>query len=396
MTDALHINTRADLAAVVPHLLGFTPEDSLVCVPTNSGGPTARIDLPHDPHALTDVVEALADAYRRHRVECPAVAILAFTDQPQDALIAIQGLSTALDRTTRVDVTLIVDQDQWTDLRTGEVGEVDHGTRDRISAEFVGRGRALPRASRADIAKALEGNGAALDAIVPELLARTASMRADDLADEAGWVLHTIDQFQRHAVPLGDQPAARLVAALTLPPVRDLVLAEHSRDNAETMSSLWRDLTRRTPRAQLGPVAELLAFSSWLAGNGAEAWVALDLIEQAPARPLAGLVSAALQVAAPPQMWDKARPASQASRARSTFTSVGPSLREHLPSEHKCRADLASSNAQRQRSEPERQATAHSHSRVTSSPQRSSPRCLAECPAPTIRTDVVAIDGIST
>ena len=67
MTDALHINTRADLAAVVPHLLGFTPEDSLVCVPTNSGGPTARIDLPHDPHALTDVVEALADAYRRHR-----------------------------------------------------------------------------------------------------------------------------------------------------------------------------------------------------------------------------------------------------------------------------------------------------------------------------------------
>ena len=198
MTDALHINTRADLAAVVPHLLGFTPEDSLVCVPTNSGGPTARIDLPHDPHALTDVVEALADAYGRHRAECPAVAILAFTDQPQDALIAIQGLSTALDRTTRVDVTLIVDQDQWTDLRTGEVGEVDQGTRDRISAEFVGRGRALPRASRADIAKALEGNAAALEPIVPELLARTASMRADDLADEAGWVLHAIDQFQRH------------------------------------------------------------------------------------------------------------------------------------------------------------------------------------------------------
>lgn len=316
MTEPLHINTRADLAAVVPHLLGFTPEDSLVCVPTNSGGPTARIDLPHDPHALTDVVEALADAYRRHHVECPAVAILAFTDQPQDALIAIQGLSTALGRTTRVDVTLVVDQDQWTDLRTEEVGDIDHGTRDRISAEFVGRGRALPRASRADIAKALEGNAVAFEPILPEVLARTASMDADDLADEAGWVLHTIDQFQRHAVPLGDQPAARLVAALTLPPVRDLVLAEHSRDNAETMASLWRDLTRRTPRAQLGPVAELLAFSSWLAGNGAEAWVALDLIEHEGGRPLAGLVSAALQMAAPPQMWDEARPTSPASRAR--------------------------------------------------------------------------------
>ena len=272
-------------------------------------------------------------------------------------------------------MTLIVDQDQWTDLRTGEVGEIDQGTRDRISAEFVGRGRALPRASRADIAKALEGNAAALEPIVPELLARTASMRADDLADEAGWVLHTIDQFQRHAVPLGDQPAARLVAALTLPPVRDLVLAEHSRDNAETMSSLWRDLTRRTPRAQLGPVAELLAFSSWLAGNGAEAWVALDLIEQAPARPLAGLVSTALQVAAPPQMWDEARPTSQASRARSTLTSVGPSIRDAL---HPGRpAHLATLHRRQQPAprdrEAERQLGALAHSR---GPAHS--RCLGD------------------
>ena len=44
MTDALHINTRADLAAVVPHLLGFTPEDSLVCVPPTVAAP---------PHAST-------------------------------------------------------------------------------------------------------------------------------------------------------------------------------------------------------------------------------------------------------------------------------------------------------------------------------------------------------
>ena len=211
-------------------------------------------------------------------------------------------------------MTLIVDQDQWTDLRTGEVGEVDQGTRDRISAEFVGRGRALPRASRADIAKALEGNGAALEPIVPEHLARTPAWcgRPRRRSRPGAPRDRSVSAARRTS---GDQPAARLVAALTLPPVRDLVLAEHSRDNAETMSSLWRDLTRRTPRA-IWTVAELLAFSSWLAGNGAEAWVALDLIERAPSRPLAGLVAAALQVAAPPRLWDKARPAAQTPGAR--------------------------------------------------------------------------------
>lgn len=307
MPDALDITTHSELAAVVPHLLGFSPEDSLVCVPTNGGGPTARIDLPHDAQALSDVVEALADAYRRHRAACPSVAVLAFSDHTEDAASAVLALATALSQTTRVDALLLVNRDTWADLNTGEVGEVDQAARDRIAAEFVGRGRTLPQSSRADIAKALEGNTEALEQLIPLAIARISSLTADDLADEAGWVLHTLDQFEQIPVPVGDQPAARLVAALSLQPVRDLVLAEHTRDNAESMSSLWRDLTRRTPRAQVGPVAELLAFSSWLGGNGAEAWVALDLIEPTPTRPLAELVSTALQTAAPPQVWDEAR-----------------------------------------------------------------------------------------
>lgn len=269
MPDALDITTRSELAAAVPHLLGFSPEDSLVCVPTNGGGPTARIDLPHDAQAVSDVVEALTDAYRRHRATCPSVAVLAFSDQTEDAATAVQALAGALTQTTRVDALLLVDRDAWTDLSTGEVGDVEQAIRERIAAEFVGRGRTLPQSSRADLAKAMEGNTHALEQLMPQASARIGSLTADDLADEAGWVLHALDQFEQISVPLSDPPAARLVAALGLPPVRDLVLAEHTRDNAETMSSLWRDLTRRTPRAQVGPVAELLAFSSWLAGNGA-------------------------------------------------------------------------------------------------------------------------------
>jgi hypothetical protein len=311
MTEHLDISTPAELAAVVPHLLGFSPEDSLVCVPTHGGGPVARVDLPHDSQTLRDVTQALADAYRRNRTTCPAVAVLAFTDQSRDAVVALQALTSALDG-TRVDAALLVDLHQWTDVTTGETGEVDAGTRDSIAAEVVGRGRALPKASRADLARALRGDGTALGELIPGVLARTTELTHDDLIDEAGWVRHSLDRFQHNPVPVNDQAAARLVVALTLPPVRDLVLAEHCLDNAETMSSLWRDLVRRTPRADVGPVAELLAFSSWLAGNGAEAWVALDVSEEAQAGPLADLVAEALQGAAPPHLWERARHATPA------------------------------------------------------------------------------------
>lgn len=324
MPEALDITTRSELAAVVPHLLGFSPEDSLVCVPTNGGGPTARIDLPHEAQAVSDVVDALADAYRTHRATCPSVAVLAFSDQTEDAATAVHALAGALTPTTRVDALLLVDRDAWTDLSTGEVGDVERGVRDRIAAEFVGRGHTLPQSSRSDLAMALEGNTEALEELLPRTLSRTADMTSDDLADEAGWVLHTLDQFERSSVPLSDKPAARLVAALNLRPVRDLVLAEHTRENAEAMSSLWRDLTRRTPRAQINAIAELLAFSAWLAGNGAEAWVALDLVQQPPTRPLAELVSAALQTAAPPTLWESARTAHPVPSSPERSPEAGP------------------------------------------------------------------------
>jgi len=57
----------------------------------------------------------------------------------------------------------------------------------------------------------------------------------------------------------------------------------------------------------VAPVAELLAFSAWLAGNGAEAWVAIDLIDKPADHPVAGLVATALEIAAPPRIWDQAR-----------------------------------------------------------------------------------------
>jgi len=50
--------------------------------------------------------------------------------------------------------------------------------------------------------------------------------------------------------------------------------------------------------------AALLGFAAWLAGNGALAWCAVDVAEEAePGYPLAALLASTLAGAVPPAVW---------------------------------------------------------------------------------------------
>ena len=66
---SLRARTPDDLAAFVPLALGFVPERSVVMVSIGAGGGMhARVDLPHDPDDVDDVVEALLRPARRNGV----------------------------------------------------------------------------------------------------------------------------------------------------------------------------------------------------------------------------------------------------------------------------------------------------------------------------------------
>lgn len=76
MTSTVRIQSLTDVAAFVPRLLGFHPENSLVVLPF-SGGPIARIDIgaPHD----------LAGAFASALGHWSKVAVVAYTDSTFDA-----------------------------------------------------------------------------------------------------------------------------------------------------------------------------------------------------------------------------------------------------------------------------------------------------------------------
>ncbi len=72
----MRARTPDDIAAIVPLSLGFVPQRSVVLLGVGSpGGMSARVDLPHDPDDVDDVVEALLRPARRNDVREVVVVV---------------------------------------------------------------------------------------------------------------------------------------------------------------------------------------------------------------------------------------------------------------------------------------------------------------------------------
>jgi hypothetical protein len=96
---------------------------------------------------------------------------------------------------------------------------------------------------------------------------------------------------------------------------RDALWEDMSRETATSHTALWTDLTRRAPDEVRTPAATLLAFSSWLGGNGAKAWCALDQIPDGPPYSMASLVATVLQDGVNPAVWEQLRAAAPVTEA---------------------------------------------------------------------------------
>ncbi|WP_158630638.1 DUF4192 family protein [Nocardioides daphniae] len=74
--------------------------------------------------------------------------------------------------------------------------------------------------------------------------------------------------------------------------------------NATSHIALWSDLTRRAPADVKAAPATMLAFASWLHGNGALAWCALDQVPHDQRYCAAELVTTLVQNGLHPSTWD--------------------------------------------------------------------------------------------
>ncbi|WP_183097818.1 DUF4192 domain-containing protein [Nocardioides pelophilus] len=307
MTDTRTIRSHDELISYIRHLMGFHPESSLVCVSVG-GGPHSRIDLPHSPEGMEQLLQQLSDVYL-HRHPVRRLALVAYGEKGYDCLEALTSLSATLNYGgggPEIGPMLWVKGDQWYDVLNDSRGTVDPVVRDRVDAEFALMGRAIPTGRREDLAAAMQGDPSGVAEHLVAAEARVLDMDTSANVAEVRWLRSCLDGFLETGKYLEDDAAARVLAIIHDSGARDAAVFRMSRENAPAFSDFWQDLVRRAPEEVRDSPATMLALSSFLDGKGAKAWTALDQMTEGDR--LADMVATALEQAIDPAVWDKAAP----------------------------------------------------------------------------------------
>ena len=327
-TTTLTARNPEDLLALVPIVLGFVPRDSVVMLTFGAARPFhARVDLPTRPAEVPEVVQALLEPARRHRVR-RAVFIVYAADaraartvgRPLERAFAEAGIDV-------IDV-LRADGKRWFTVLGRRPGVPAWGVPYDVSAhpfaaEAVVDGRVTHR-SREELADSLRGDPGRVAAVATAVnTAVTTAVAAAETAEaappgaptdggwggtaaEMEWVRQLVADHAVTGAAPGDADVARLLVGLGDPLVRDAAWVAMSREAAREHVELWTDVVRRSPPELLAAPAALLGFAAWLSGQGALAWCAIDRCrESAPDYPLAGMLAELLVHAVPPSAWEE-------------------------------------------------------------------------------------------
>ncbi|MGY1792920.1 DUF4192 domain-containing protein [Geodermatophilus sp. SYSU D00525] len=317
----IRLGDTGEVAAALPHLLGFHPAESIVLVglrgPNGSRvGLTVRADLP-PPAAARALAATLAD---KLLTDDPVAVLLAVVSDAPDVMAPddrsalvlplgpgepvaelphrdlVHELVLALDaRDVPVREALLVRSGRWWDYdcpypccEPGAGTPLPAGASPLAAAAVAGG--AVLAADRAALAARITppagdpGAPAMAAACLAEGREHAARLRAlgrDAVAAEAGAAITAALAECRPgpataATRLADARVARVLWGLTIPDVRDRALGLALGDDAAAAEVLWTECTRRAPVPLDGPPATLLAVSAWLRGDGAMANVALD------------------------------------------------------------------------------------------------------------------------
>jgi hypothetical protein len=311
-TDSLTLTARTpdDVLAMVPIVLGFTPERSVAMLTFGAPRPFhARVDLPAgtpvDPDDVTELVASLLDPARRHRVR--RVFFVVYSADGGLARSVARALGRAFERAgIGVIETLRADGERWWPAIGSRPGVPAWGVPYDVSAHpFLARavveGR-VTHGSREELRGTLASDPARVAGVVAALAELSGA--PPPMEQEAAWVAALVARHIGDRTPPGDAEVARLLRAVLDPTVRDAAWTPMTGATARDHVHFWTDVVRRCPGPLLAAPAALLAYAAWQSGQGALAWCALDRSAEAdPDYALAGLIAQALTHAVPPETW---------------------------------------------------------------------------------------------
>jgi hypothetical protein len=322
----IRATTPEALLAVVPHLLGFVPQTSLVVIGT--GPPrdrikvTLRYDLPDPPGAgvATDIAAHAAGVVGSQCLT--SITAVGYGPAP-----LVDPVASALRHEARQaglelkDILRVEDGRYWSYLCGNEACCPAAGTPFGAAADSA-LAQAGPRVlpDRAAVAAQVAPLGGITaesmrqatrraERHVSQLLAkvrksaRLGAVRQMVAAEGLNAVGGMIATYRGGGRFTKDYQVAWLTVALRDLRVRDDAWARMDPRHADAHRRLWIDVTRRAQPGYVAAPAALLAFVAWQSGNGALANVALDrALADDPAYSMALLLRQVISAGAPPSM----------------------------------------------------------------------------------------------
>lgn len=301
----LAVRSLDDLVGLVPSLIGFHPEESLVVLIIDAGviALTARVDLAavREPAGLVELVSRLFD-----RFTAAEAWFLAYGRQEDDCWRTLQACSD-LAGPDRMGRLVQVGPHEWrADSPSGLSGQIRVGP---AAVEATVRGWPVRR-SRQELIDAVSGPHG--EALLRDLAvqARADAERLAPLSPPARRRrLHRL--CERAVEPDGafDRAACVELAVLAADAsLREDVVRRLSSDNAAAAVRLWSTVVQHAiPALQPGPLG-LLGLASWLTGDGAVQTVCLERLDRlAPLDPLAALLDWINATVLPPNHWETHR-----------------------------------------------------------------------------------------
>ncbi len=321
----VRVGSADGVLAVVPHLLGFHPSDSLVML--GIGGPHARIRLafrydlpdPPDEELAADIAAHATTVLARQHLTV-AVAVAYGPGETVAPVVDVVGPALLEAGINVQDVLRVEGERYWSYLCVDPdccppEGQPFDPAGHPASAALAAAGLTV-RADRAELARIVapeaEAAGPMREAVeramqrAGALVDLDAAGTGDDpflpIADAGRRsVKQAITRYRRGGALPDDDEIAWLGVTLADLRVRDDAWARMDPQFHDAHQRLWIDLVRRLPADFVAPAAALLAFTAWQAGDGALASVAIErALEADPDYSMALLVADALHAGLPP------------------------------------------------------------------------------------------------
>jgi hypothetical protein len=322
-------DSPAALLAVIPHLLGFMPQASVVVIgltpPRGRVRVTLRYDLPDPPEAdlAADIAGHAVGVISSQQL----TAAIAVGYGPEPLVTPVAGALRDAAQRAGIDLhdVLRVTGGRYWSYRCGDAaccssaGVPFDPAAHPAAADLAGAGKQVLAGRAAVAARVAPVGGIAAESMrqatrraeqhVAQLLAkvrrssRIGAARHMIAAEGLAAVGQMITRYRGGGRFTSDYEIARITMALRDLRVRDDAWARMDPAHSEAHQRLWIDVTRRAQPGHAAAPAALLAFVAWQTGDGALANVALDrALADDPSYSMALLLRQVIGAGAPPAL----------------------------------------------------------------------------------------------